>query len=118
MFTLFDDGVREDLPTFDLDETPVFLHGSTLAVAAQHEVDGDTFIEVVVDESSDLLRTPRLIAEGAVDMPYGRLHLYTAAWLDDDELTIPPGSYGLQVFGSPEEEPAFVTVVMTRGTLQ
>jgi hypothetical protein len=112
MFTVFDHGVREDLPAFDLNDDPVFVFGSTLCVAAQHEVDGDVLIQVVVGEDSDLLRTPEPRGGGLLHVPNGHLRLNTAAWVADDELEIAPGSYSTQVFTSPGDDPEFVSVVL------
>ncbi|WP_142025246.1 hypothetical protein [Blastococcus colisei] len=114
MFTLFDDGVREDLPPFDLNDMPVFAFGSTLAVAAQHEMDGDVLIQVAVEEPCDLLRTPELAAEGTLLLPTGQLHVYTSAWVDDDVLSVRPGNYAFLVHTSAGDEPEFVSVVLTR----
>jgi hypothetical protein len=114
MFTLFDNGVREDLPPFDLNDMPVFSHGSTIAVAAQHEMDGDVLIQVAVDEECDVIRTPSLKGGGAVFMPTGDLHVYTSAWAEDDIMQVVPGRYAFRVFTSGADEPDFVSVIMDR----
>jgi hypothetical protein len=114
MFTLFDDGIREDLPPFDLNETPVFCSGSTIAVAARHEMDGDVLLQVAVDEACDCLRTPKLAGEGVVSIPTGNLHVYTSAWAEDDELPVEAGRYKFQVLTSDEDDPEFVSVIMER----